>query len=1119
MSGEEADKVQGPEGQPFRPKPRFSRARRTSVWTLRLLIFVGSVLVLGAVFSIGKVVSAPDWLRDRVETRIQQNLGGMQLRFGDLQFVLLKGLRPRVLLQNLELDAPDGRPVLRLSSAEASLSMEALTQGKIQPRRIRLTEAVALLSRAKDGSLSIALGGDPMERAPSLPELVERLDAVFLSPQLSSLYAVEMEALTLRFEDARAGRAWTLDGGRVNMQRADENLRVSAGFSVLGGLDVAGAVEANYTSRLDGPAAEFGINVTDIPAQDIASQSVAFGWVSALRAPISGALRGSVDGQGGLGPISATLQIGAGAVRPNEGTRPIPFREARTYLTFRPDQGVLEFSEISVDSGWLSGIAEGRAYLGGVEQGQLTDLVAQLRVENLRVSPPGVYEQPLTLSGTTDFSLELAPFRFRLGQMTVSDGTTTVHMDGEVLAQPNGWQLAADLGIDSLTPEHLITLWPEALAPKPRKWVADNLTGGDLHGVDVGLRLAPGEKLRLAGDFSFEDTSIRYVKTMPPITGATGQVTLFGTRFAVSLSEGQVQPFQGGPIDVKGSSFIIPDLGIPKAAPGVARLQVEGDVTAAMAMLNTHPLKVLKDTPLPIALADGQARASGLLALPLKKKVPIEEIKFHFDGTLENMSSDVLVPGQVLRAGQLRVRGDQSGVEISGNGQVGDVPATATWRQPIGPGAPKASRVEGEVELSQVLVDTFGIGLPDGTVNGAGPGQFTLDLAPKSPPVVKVSSTLEGVGLRMAPLGWSKPASTTGLFELTGVLGERAEVQRLVLQASGLSLTGTVLNRVGGGLERAVLSSVRLGGWLDAAVQLTGRGDAPPSINVLSGRVDLRKADFGTSGGSSSQGQSGPLRVSLQNLQITDSLSLRNFQGEFSTARGLDGPFSGQVNGQTTVTGRVVPEAGRTAVQIQSEDAGGVFRSAGILTQGQGGSFNMTLRPVGAASYDGSLQVRNARIKDAPVMAALLNAVSIVGLVDEMAGQGILFTSAESTFRIDPGKLSILSGSAVGPSIGLSMDGTYDTVKDWLAMRGVISPVYMLNVIGSVLTRKGEGMIGFTYTLAGPASDPSVQVNPLSGLAPGMFREIFREDAPEAPQPGQPVKQREPRKPAAGGDR
>jgi hypothetical protein len=81
------------------------------------------------------------------------------------------------------------------------------------------------------------------------------------------------------------------------------------------------------------------------------------------------------------------------------------------------------------------------------------------------------------------------------------------------------------------------------------------------------------------------------------------------------------------------------------------------------------------------------------------------------------------------------------------------------------------------------------------------------------------------------------------------------------------------------------------------------------------------------------------------------------------------------------------------------------------------------------------------------------------------------------------------------------MEGTYSTRSQTLNMRGVISPVYIINGIGSLLTRPGEGVFGFNYDLTGSVDDPQVSVNPLSILTPGMFREIFRGDAPRRAQP------------------
>ena len=129
-------------------------------------------------------------------------------------------------------------------------------------------------------------------------------------------------------------------------------------------------------------------------------------------------------------------------------------------------------------------------------------------------------------------------------------------------------------------------------------------------------------------------------------------------------------------------------------------------------------------------------------------------------------------------------------------------------------------------------------------------------------------------------------------------------------------------------------------------------------------------------------------------------------------------------------------------------------------------------------------------------MAALLNAASIVGLLEQMGGGGIHFSEVEATFRITPTQVIVTKSSATGSSIGLSMDGIYDLKNSVLDMQGVFSPIYAVNAIGSVFTRKGEGLLGFNFTMKGPGDNPRVGINPLSIFTPGMFREIFRRPAP-----------------------
>ena len=62
------------------------------------------------------------------------------------------------------------------------------------------------------------------------------------------------------------------------------------------------------------------------------------------------------------------------------------------------------------------------------------------------------------------------------------------------------------------------------------------------------------------------------------------------------------------------------------------------------------------------------------------------------------------------------------------------------------------------------------------------------------------------------------------------------------------------------------------------------------------------------------------------------------------------------------------------------------------------------------------------------------------------------------------------------------------------------TPIYALNsalgnapIIGDILVgKKGEGLLAFSYRVSGETGNPSVFVNPLSALTPGIFRQIFQ---------------------------
>lgn len=1060
-----------------------------------LAIFTGFMVI-------GQRLHAPDWLKHMVEERLQQNLGGLQIRFGDVSFIIHEGWRPRLRLTDVTIDDAAGQQIAQVSDMRASLAMRPLLRGHVRPKRIMLSGARIALTRDTDGALTLTVGAGsaPMQEAPNMAQLIEASDEVFLSPILSALTSVQLDSITLDYRDLRQGRSWVLDGGHIQATRSASEMRLATGFSVLSGRDFVSEIEANYTSVLGTPAARFGISITDLPAEDVAGQSPALAWLQVLDTPISGALRGSVDGDGAVGPLFATLNLAAGAVQPNPETRPIPFESARTYFTYDPVQQVIDFNEVSVVSAWGAVLAEGKAYLQGVENGVLDSLTSQMRLTGINVNPANLFPEALKLAqANVDFQMKLAPFQVQLGQVTVEDSDHRLRASGSLLGLPDGWAVNLDAHLDHMTSDQVLKYWPERLADKPRKWVTDNLYEGKLSDMDFALRLQPGDKPDVYLDFGFEDAKIRFAKTLPPIENAQGQASLIGNRFTATAQKGVVIADQGGAVDASGTSFIIPDTSIKKLSPAITRISASGSVTAALSLLDRPPLSLLSKAGLPVDLADGNVALAGTLSLPMKKGLKFEDTQFHFAGDLGNLSSEKLVPGFTVSADLLDLSGDQTGVQIGGQGLFGDVPLHATWRQPIDGKTAQRSELTGQIELSLRLMDEIDAGLPRGMLTGQGSADIDLGIGAGEPPKLSVTSDLVGVTLAIPELGWRKSASRSGTLNVDATLGKQLSVDSLRLDAAGLRTSASISFREDGDLDRVRFSSFDLGNWLAVPAELIGRGAALPDIRVLGGVLNMGGATFGSSSGGGGGSGAGPkLDVKLDRLQVTETVALTGFNGTFETTGGVQGTFSANVNGGAAVRGKVTPRGSRSAVTLTSENAGAVLRSAGVITQARGGTMDLQMEPVAApGSYDVILKIVNTRIKDAPAMAALLNAISLVGLLDEMAGQGIFFSAIDSRMRITPTEIKVLSGSAVGPSMGLSFDGTIDTVAGMLNLRGAISPIYLVNAIGSVLTRKGEGIIGFNYTLKGPLTKPKVSVNPLSGLAPLFLRNLMRAPAPK----------------------
>lgn len=1080
------------------------RRRRRGRWGVRVVLALLLVL-LGTGFSVvGRSLSAPDWVRDTVEERLAAALPGFEVLFGDVQLRLERDGRTRVILLDVDVQTAAGTPVAVLSDIEIGLALHDLIRRRVVLRDLSVSGAFVTLTRNRAGQLGLALG-DAFATdgsAPDVPTLVRQVDALLMDDRLSRLQSVEADALTLRFEDARARRGWTVDGGRLRLERQNDILRLSGDFALLGGGATATRLQLDASSTIGDTDVAFGVSLDDMPSQDIATQGPALAWLGALRAPISGSLRAAMREDGSLGPLNATLQIDAGVLQPTPDTPPIPFNSARSYFTYNPDQSQITFSELSVDSDLVRAVAEGRAMLTDLRDGIPSQMLGQVRFSRIEAAPDTLFDVPLSLDrAEADFRLRLDPFEVDLGRVWIDDDQVPLRLRGKLRALEDAWDYALDGSVGELTPDALLHLWPVALAPRARKWVVDNIQGGVIQSGQFALRSQEGPRPVVYLNAAFDQAQVRYARTLPVITQGAGTLTLNGTRFAVRMTKGRITPPQGGAITLDGSSFVIPNTR-QRPADGQISLAGSGQIEALLSYLDSPPMEIMKKARRPVDLLSGQVRFDGTLDLPLRRGVRLPDMVLDLNGRATAVSSDQIVPNRELTARALDVSVTNERLQVSGQAELSGVPFDGSWTLPIPePGQPQTgSTVDGIVTLSQEAARSFGVSLPDGMVSGSGPADLRVDLRRGVPPEFRLTSRLSGIGLSVPAIGWTLPRGTAGTLEVVGVLDKPARVDRLVLEGAGLEARGSISLNKDGSLGSIDLERVRAGGWLDAPVVLTGRGaGVPPAVRISGGSVDLRNAPFGRGSNGATGGGAVPLTLSLDQLQISNNIRLTDFRGDLQSGGGLTGSFTANVNGAVPITGEALPQGGATAFRIRSDDAGKVIREAGILKTVAGGDMTLALAPVAGqpGSYDGALDVVNTRLREAPGIASLLDAISIVGLLDQLEGPGILFSEVEARFRLTPDQLVLTRSSATGPSMGISMDGTYNLGAGTLDFQGVLSPIFFLNGIGSIFTRKGEGLIGFNFKLTGPASQPNVSVNPLSALTPGMFREIFRRPAPE----------------------
>jgi hypothetical protein len=359
-----------------------------------------------------------------------------------------------------------------------------------------------------------------------------------------------------------------------------------------------------------------------------------------------------------------------------------------------------------------------------------------------------------------------------------------------------------------------------------------------------------------------------------------------------------------------------------------------------------------------------------------------------------------------------------------------------------------------------------------------------------------------------------------------------------VVQEETIHITGPVLSMSGtadfnrnGEMTVLNLPVVRMGPLNDLSFQLS-RGSTGDDY-LLRGR-SLDGSKIGRTGSNEQPGGTAAasqpsddtpqgrfhINAKLDRMTMRDGVSITPFNLDLA---GIGNRPSGiNLSGNVTMASKNAPiaaslESSATGrkVTVTTGDAGMLARGMFAFESMRGGELAATINLPGQAGdtsnaastapdFTGVLVVKNFQLTNQPLISRLFSAGSLTGLGDLMGGNGITLDEWNFPFTSKNNVIGVNGARAAGPAICATSDGYIDRPHGTLALKGSLVPACGVNsvlsnipLLGDILaSKKGEGILSATYSATGNMEQPTISTNPLSMLAPGIFRRIFEGHIP-----------------------
>ncbi len=825
------------------------------------------------------------------------------------------------------------------------------------------------------------------------------------------------------------------------------------------------------------------------------------------RASIDFAANGEIIG------ANARLDLGAGNIRFGESRDSILLDEATIKLRWDVPNRVLVVDPSSFYFGDTRGVVTGTVRpLGDPKERRYAyDLISQGAI----VAPRDSAEEPLVvqriaIKGEADLPAKLLKFdSFELISPVASVAAAgSVGFDGPTPS------LAIAATLSPMSARALKQLWPAFIAAPARRWALQNVLGGQLvsgqfeasipSGVLwTGKRLPiPEDQLRL--DLRFEDATFTSIGKLPPIEKASGVAVLAGTTFGVDIGTGLIRTASGSTVDVLAAAFAVPNT-VDKSSIGRIEVQVAGSAEALGEIADSEPFRALQRRDVKPSDLSGTAQASVSVELPMRPGITPADVNWNVAVKATGMSSKAPIEGRIFSDADVAINVSQDEFNVTGKAKIDGVLADINMSQQItaeGAAKPGVGQRSVRLVLDDKARKRFGIGLDEvlaGTISalvsnrddGSSGQHYELDLR-------KARLVLPG-------LGWSKgigvPATLAFDLEQTSA---GYSVDNLSLSGDGFGLTGSAKLSSAYALISADISKFYLRKGDSISVKLT-RDAGGYSIVARGASLDMRGFLSNLRQAAESSGSAPDLKIDAKidrvagfNQEVLSGATI-----SLVTSKGAvrKGSFSGSF-GETPFSLTYTDDKTGAMLDASCGDAGSVLSFMDIYTRIERGTLRLVGRRNGASGpLNGTFDISNFLILNEPAMAKVIETKTTGPnpAPNGFRSDRVHFDRMALNFSRNGSMIAIGDALLRGSAMGASFGGRLDLATSRIAITGTYLPAYQLNnlfgklpIIGLAFGgSQSGGLIGVTFKIDGTMSQPRVYINPLSAVAPGIFRKIF----------------------------